>query len=278
MSRFVVRFALLLVPVLFGLGPAAARADTLTGVFSNPIYAGNVLNYPTYGSTTYLDNTGFAVVGTATPGGSVCAPASTLCWGSGADLGIPASEQYSELSFTGSTTFNPDTGATQTVGTIGYLNGSSDLTSLIFGATLSIYDGGDFLGSYNVIINTTSNQYVGTGLTQQELAIDADYINICGYNSNICGMSIEAYEAGEGGTGLTVDLTGNLVGDPTLNLDTVAVDPSESSCTTCGVVGNEAALGVTPEPPSFVLMSTAVLLFVGFSWRERLRRGAAGGL
>jgi hypothetical protein len=262
-----------LIPAVLSLSLAgvSARADTLTGVFSNPIYAGNVLNDPTVGTTTFVDNNGSAVTGTATAGASACASASTLCWGLSTS-GVPASESYSELSFTGTAGFNPGSSATQSVGTISFLNGTSDLDTLIFGAMLSIYDNGVLIGAYNVAINTTSNQYGGTGLTAQELATDADYVNICGNDSNLCGSSIEAYEDSEGGTGLLVDLTGNLVGDPTLNLDTVAVDPSQSSCTTCGVVGDEPSVATTPEPPGVVLMATAALLLAGFSWRRQLRR------
>jgi hypothetical protein len=268
MKRFAVH--LLSIPVLLGLCNSA-KADTLTGVFSNPVYAGNVLNDPTVGTPAYVDNNGTAVTGTATAGGAACAPANTLCWGLSTS-GVAAADSYSSLAFTGTAGFDPGSSATQSVGTIYFLNGTSDLDTLIFGATLSIYDNGDLVGAYNVAINTTSNQYGGTGLTSQELATDADYISICGNDSNICGSSIEAYEDSEGGTGLLVDLTGNLVGDPTLDLDTVAVDPSQSSCTTCGIVGDEPALAATPEPPGFILLSTAALLFAGFSWRQRLRR------
>ena len=274
MNRCVLRVQHLLVPVLLGLwqGGTPAKADTITGVFSNVIAAGNVLNDPTVGTSTYLDNTGTIVVGTATPGGAACTGANTLCWGSDPGVGLPDNQQYSELVFTGATSFNSSSGATQNIGTISFLNGTSALTSLIFGATLSLYDNGDFVGADSIIINTTSNQYSGTGLTLAELNTDADYINICGNDSNICASSIEAYEDSEGGTGLLVDLSGNLVGDPTLDLDNVAVDPSEAGCTTCGVVGDEQALGVTPEPPAFVLMSTALVLFAGLGYGSRLRR------
>jgi hypothetical protein len=279
-NRFTVCVRCFSIAILLGLSQIGtpARADTLTGVFSSPVLAGNLVNYPTYGTTSFADNTGTAVIGTATPGGALCAGANTLCWGTAPDLSIPASEQYSQLTFVGSTAFNPNNPGIQSVGSITFLNGTSDLGSLIFGSNLSIYDNGNLVGVYNVIINTTSNQYSGTGLTPAQLAIDADYINICGNQSNICASSIEAFEAGEGGTGLTVDLTGNLVGDPQLFLDGVNLDPSESGCTSCGVVGSEPGLATTPEPSGLILMSTAAALFVGSWWRERRRGGTAVNL
>lgn len=250
---------------------AAANADTISGTFSNIVVSGNVLNDPTVGSTTYMNNAGTTVTGTSTPGGSACASSSTLCWGTDPDAGIATADQYSELVFSGSTTFDHTKSGNQTVGSISFLNGTSALDSLIFGATLNIYDDNAFVGSYDVIINTTSNQYSGTGLTASELATDADYINICGNDSNICNNSIEAYEDSEGGTGLDVTLTGKLVGDPTLVLDGVTVSKSDKDCTTCGVVGNEAPLAATPEPSASLLLATALVGLIGLSGRKSMR-------
>lgn len=149
------------------------------------------------------------------------------------------------------------------------MNGTSALTSLIFGATLSFYDattGGTFLGSDSVIISTTSNQYSGTGLSASQLATDADYINICGNNSSICASSLEAYEDSEGGTGVTATLTGKLVGDPHIDLTGISVPPSQYA--TGGVVGNEPPLGL-PEPSTLGMMSMGLLLCGGLL----LRRG-----
>jgi hypothetical protein len=265
--------------VLFVFSLACAHpafADTITAVFSNPVAYGNDLNNPSLGQMTYVDNTGTAVTGTASAGGAACAASSTLCWGVGPDLGVPVNEQYSELSFTGSATFNPISGGIQDIGTLLFLNGTSDTDTIIFGATLSLYDGASLLGSYNVVINSTVNQYTGTGLTTDQLNTDADYINICGNLSNICGASIESYEAGEGGQGLSVDLNGNLILDPMLQLDSVTLD--NPNCTDCGIVGGEAALAETPEPPGFVLMSTALMLVAGLGFRARFRRAGLEGL
>jgi len=116
-------------------GGTVARADQIVGVFSNPIVQGNVLNDPTVGTLTSLDNTGTALVGVNSANAG-CSGANTLCWGSDPGAGLPLSQQYSELTFTGANV----TGPNQTIGTINFLNGTSALNSLIFGATLTFFD------------------------------------------------------------------------------------------------------------------------------------------
>jgi len=159
------------------------------------------------------------------------------------------------------------TAPNQTIGTINFLNGTSALDSLIFGATLTFYDaskGMENLGSDTVIITTTENQYSGTGLTQAQLATDADYINICGNDSNICGDSLEAYEDSEGGVGVTASLTGSIVGDPHLQLTGITATGQAANG---GVVGNESPEGI-PEPSTLTLMSAGLLLCAGLAARR----------
>jgi hypothetical protein len=239
-----------------------AQADEIVGVFSNPIVQGNVLNDPTVGTLTSFDNTGTALVGVNSANAG-CSGSNTLCWGSDPGSGLPLSQQYSELTFTGANV----TGPNQTLGTINFLNGTSALNSLIFGATLTFYDattGMTNLGSDTVIISTTSNQYSGTGLTSSELATDADYINICGNNSNICGSSLEAYEDSEGGIGVTATLTGSIVGDPHIELTGISANGQAANG---GVVGNETPLGV-PEPSTLTMMSAGLLVGAGLLIRR----------
>lgn len=254
----------LLLALLVCLSASTARAvtiisgGTITGTFTDVVDYGNLLNYPSVGQLYFENNTGTAVTGTATAAGSACAGANMLCWG--VDTNIAPNDSYSELIFTGTTTFNASSSAPQPVGTIYYLNGTSAINTGIFGATLSFYLNNAFIGSDNVIISTTVNQFSGLGLDPAQLNADADYINICGNGSNICGSSIEAYEDSEGGTGLLVDLTGALDG---LVLTNVNLDPSQSTCTTCGIVGNSPALAAVPEPPSFVLLATSLVALFG---------------
>jgi hypothetical protein len=177
----------------------------------------------------------------------VQATGSKLQWGS--DASVDPSESFSELIFFGAQ-IPADIHQPFEAGVITYLNGTSDLNSLIFGASLSLYDNfvspQDYLGTDQVIITTTSNLGV-------DLAQDADYINICGNGSDICGSSIEAYEDSEGGTGVTADLMGQVVGDPQLQFTDVTVSPDQLA--TGGLVGNQAAAGIIPEPSTWAMMA-----------------------
>jgi hypothetical protein len=253
--------------VAFALGMAQARADGLTpggtiiGIFSDPIYSGFVTHDPTISSPpVYFDNSATAplslsIVNSTDPTlagtPALQATGSKLQWGS--DASVDPSEQFSELIFFGAPV-PANIHEPFEAGVITYLNGTSNLNSLIFGASLSLYDNvvspQTYLGTDTVIITTTSN--LGVSLAQ-----DADYINICGNGSNICGSSIEAYEDSEGGTGVTAVLQGQIVGDPQLQFTDVTVSPDQLA--TGGLVGNEAAAGIIPEP------STWVMIMLGFA-------------
>jgi hypothetical protein len=253
--------------VAFALGMAQARADGLTpggtiiGIFSDPIYSGFVTHDPTISSPpVYFDNSATAplslsIVNSTDPTlagtPALQATGSKLQWGS--DASVDPSEQFSELIFFGAPV-PANIHQPFEAGVITYLNGTSNLNSLIFGASLSLYDNvvspQTYLGTDTVIITTTSN--LGVSLAQ-----DADYINICGNGSNICGSSIEAYEDSEGGTGVTAVLQGQIVGDPQLQFTDVTVSPDQLA--TGGLVGNEAAAGIIPEP------STWVMIMLGFA-------------
>jgi hypothetical protein len=249
------------------LATAQAQANgitpggTIIGIFSDPIYTGFVTHDPTISSPPlYFDNSSTAPLSTfivnstdptlaGTP--PLQATGSKLQWG--VDASVDPSEQFSELIFFGAQV-PANIHEPFEAGVITYLNGTSDLNSLIFGASLSLYENTvspqTYLGTDTVIITTTSNLDVS-------LAQDADYINICGNGSNICASSIEAYEDSEGGTGVTADLTGQIVGDPQLQFLNVTVSPDQLA--TGGLVGNEAAAGVIPEP------STWAMIILGFA-------------
>src|SRR5689334_9482185 len=169
---------------------AGTVGEPIIGVFSDPVFAGNLLNFPTAGQITFGDVSNFAP-----PSTFILNSGSTLQWGTQTIGQPPAPGGFSSLTFTGGTLpANPTTPFQ--VGTISFTNGSSALNSLIFGATLSFYLGSiapvNLIGTDNVVINTTANQFPDTtGLTLAQLQTDADYINICGNNSSICGKSIE---------------------------------------------------------------------------------------
>jgi hypothetical protein len=270
-----IKIALSVCGVALALGTPQAQAGgslppggTIIGVFSDPIYSGFVTHDPNIFSSTYFDNTATApfslsIVNSTNPAleGTPPLPGSTplqatgskLQWGADGDPSIDPSESFSELIFFGAQV-PANIHEPFEAGVITFLNGTSDLTSLIFGASLSLYDNvvspETYLGTDTVIITTTSN-LVGV------LPQDADYINICGNGSNICGSSIEAYEDSQGGTGVTAVLMGQIVGDPRLQFTDVTVSPDQ--LTNGGLVGTEAAAGVIPEP------STWAMIMLGFA-------------
>jgi hypothetical protein len=274
------RIAPALVALAMWSGGTIARADsvgtggTIVGVFSNPVLIGNLLNNPTVGVTTYEDDTGTAVYcfyAGPCSGSTGGTSGSTLSWGVPPDGStVPVNQSFSQLTFTGAVVPSIPGGPYQ-VGTISYINGTSENGSEIFGATLSFYlnsTSGEFLGSDNVIISATVNQNSGLGLTLDQLQTDADYINICGPASDICGSSLEAFEDSEGGTGVAANLTGTIDG---LVLNGISLVPGQDP-NTSGSIGNLPALGSVPEPSAFILMVTAAAFGVALARRETLRR------
>lgn len=232
-----------------------APGGTITAIWSNVVTSGYVLNDPAPGSLTLTDNTGTAVysgVGT-----------NTLTWGSNTGTSTQGTD-YSSLSFVGNT-IPVNYGSPFTVGTLTFTNGTSSLASLIFDATLSFYEGTVFLGSDDVSINTTSNQYSGTSLTSAQLATDADYVNICGPFSTICGVSIEAYENTEttSGSSYAADLTGYID-----DLILTGVTPANGA----GTVGSEPPLSTVPEPSGAAAAVAGLAVLLTASFRQR-RRG-----
>jgi hypothetical protein len=190
-------------------------------------------------------------------------PASALQWGIYTPPPTQTVPGFSELDFFGAAI---PTNTTQpfNIGTLTFYNGTSDTNTLIYGATISFYAGspllGHFLGTDQITITTTANQ----GLSIQQ---DSDWLNICGPLSNVCGSSINAIEDSGGGTGVTVDLMGSLIGDPMLMLDSVSLAPGQSPDTN-GFVGNNLPLAAVPEPAALALFG-AGLLGLGFVTKRR---------
>ncbi len=213
------------------------NANTILGVFSDPVLDGSVANDPILGQSTYLDNTGTAVFSIINPNNPLTGGTppqqqfgNFVLWGTGAD---------SEIDFFGAQ-IPPDPSAPFQIGTFTFTNGTSDLDQLVFGFTISFYDTvvgpTSFLGSDQIIITTTNDVTGGP-------PGDDDYLNICGTFSSICDKSIEAEETSEGGNGVTINLTGTIVGDPTLMVSGASVASGQ------GFIGSDPAIGAeTPEP------------------------------
>lgn len=229
-------------------------AGTIIGVFSNPVLAGSVANDPSVGNSTYLDNTGTAVyyidnVNDPDVGGTPPQQqyGNFILWGSG---------DASELDFFGAE-IPADPSTPFQIGTFTFTNGTSNLDQLIFGFTVSFYDTvvgtGSFLGSDQVVITTT--QDIAGGAPG-----DDDYVNICGTFSSICNQSIESVETSEGGDNVTVDLTGSIIGDPTLMITGVSLAAGQNG-TSNGFIGTDAPIGAeTPEPATWTMLLGAAAL------------------
>ncbi len=237
----------------------------MTGVFSDPVYLGNVLNTPAVGESTLYDNSASAPASTI-----ISSDGSTLQWGTNpaTDVGTV----FSQLQFTGAFLPLGDMSTPTQLGVITYTNGTSGLDTLIFGATLTFSLNGIVLGSDQVIITTTSNQSSGTDLTPAEAQLDADYINICGNSSNICGTGIQAFEntEGEGGSAFSTPLVAGLTG--TYDTDVALNLASASYVSGDGVVSGRPS--VVPEPSTWamVLLGFAAL---GFGSYRASRKSAA---
>ena len=183
--------------------------------------------------------------------------ASVLVWG--ASSGNSGPDTFSDLIFFGGV-IPADLTQSFQLGTITFANGTSDLNSLIFGATLSFYANTvnplTFLGSDQVIITTTSN-------VAGSQPVDNDYLNICGNSSNICANSIEAVESTEGGSGLTVNLVGRIVGDPVLFLDSVSLASGQTAGENGTIGANPPTGAAVPEPATWTMLAGALALGLG---------------
>ncbi len=161
-------------------------SGTTTGTFDNFVLSGNVIN--TNSSLGFYDNT-----------------ATNFSFGSGTSaMGWGTNPGTSTLTFTGKP-FAVGLGQTFDIGTLTYFNGTSDLTSLIFGATLTLGAGAgvDPLAASFQIITT-----VNTGYSP---ARDADYILFDALPSTYLGSF-------EGAT-VNFELYGRIVDDPMMTFD-----------------------------------------------------------
>lgn len=223
-----------------------AQADVfapVTATFTDPVLIGVLVNDPASGDDTFSDDSATAVysgVGT-----------NSLSWGTAPDLGIPAAEQFSQLTFTGNPAVNLSSSTSQQIGTMSFLNGTSDTGTVIFGATITFYANANMLGSDSLIITTTQNQYSGTGLTTAQLQTDADWINICGFSSDICNLALASYEDSE--TGMLSPVVAKLTAKLDFELTDIAVTADTSNL---GTVATLPALGEVPEPSSLTLTFT----------------------
>lgn len=245
-SQAILITSLAIAPVSAAIAGGVLPSGVIVGSFSDPVYTGLVANSPSLGSTQFFDNSTTAppftfIVNNAPPNGS------QIRWGANTGGGVGT---FSQLTFFGATIPSGiDIYTTPFLaGTLTYFNGTSALDSLVFGASLSFQAGGVLLGTDNVIITTTSN--IAADVANP---LNADYINICGNSSNICGKSIETNE----GYAATFNLYATVVGDPMLGFTRVELKLGNDLA--AGQIGNQPAIGAVPEP------STWAMLLLGFA-------------
>jgi len=159
-------------------------------------------------------------------------PATTVVWGQGA-FTIPKST----LSFTGTPLIAQPADTVFTLGTFTYTNGTSDLDSLIFGATLTLTlndSVGGVIDTKVIPLSITTTNNTGTA------AQNADFVQFPATATTLSAASMNVFE----GSTATFILQGEIIGDPTLGLVNLLIAPGSVDS---GFVGNGLP---APEPPS----------------------------
>jgi PEP-CTERM motif len=222
----------------FALQPVAMAAPsysgTVNGHFDNAVLSGNVVAIDR--SLVFLDNSATAVFFRTT-----LSPSNdTITWGNN-----PAS---SFLNFVGADFSNVAPDTPFLLGHISYLNGTSNLASLIFGATLHL-DLGSGITPKTSLINIVTTQ--NTGLSPER---DSDFIGFSDLP--------QTFNVFENGFSI-VNIYGQVVGDPEVSLTSIAVADGFGGS---GFIGN--GIGAVPEPAAWALMLSGFGL-VGVSIRRR---------
>jgi hypothetical protein len=240
---------------LLGVGlflgdPAVGRASpsytgVIQGSFGDPVLSGNIISLSRL--PVFQDNTATAFY---TTNYDSATNAASLTWGTGA-FTIPSSI----LVFQGAAFSGVAPGQEFALGTLSYTNGTSNLNSLIFGATLTMQVG-DGLGGVLPITAAVSSVSIYTTVNGGVSAfLDADSVTL--------SPSTTFYNVYEGASATAI-LYGSIIGDPELHFNSIALAPNQG--------GNgflSPGLPALPEPSGLSLAALAVAAVLG---RRRFRR------
>ncbi|WP_293900605.1 choice-of-anchor K domain-containing protein [Phenylobacterium sp.] len=237
--------AALLAPMALAT-PAAAigfYSGTVTGAFKKPVTTGYLIN--TDGSPL-VDNVG----GDAVYSG---VDTSALTWGSGVAGGfVPGN---SSLTFAGDTftdkrSFDPEAGAIGQIfkiGSLTYFNGTSDIGSSLYGATLHLdvanatYRNNDGIVPIGVTGFDLDMSFLSTVNTGISPARDSDFLRFDGFDVT--------FNVIENGTAV-IDFYGLIVGDPQFSPDHFEFGSGD------GFLGHGVGSGAggVPEPAAWAMM------------------------
>jgi len=219
---------------------------SITGVWNgSAILSGNLIDGLTK-TTTPLDNSATAACDLAgCPVLLVGNPGDTVTWGTSATATPP----NSTLVFTGSTFTNQAPNVPFTIGHFSYTNGSSDVSSLIFGAslTLTLKDMNNQVLDTKTLalqIKTTSN--TGSDMDNRDVV---EFPAV--FPTSFGTFSVSSLDVFEGFT-KPFDLIGQIVGDPTLELLQIVAEPGFDDA---GFVGTGLDI---PEPAGLTFLGVGL--------------------
>ena len=245
--------------------PSTLYSGSIQGQWANPVLSGSLIDGAT-GVVTSYDNTKTAACNLSPcprapatfPGGGGGA---TVAWGDGA-----TAARTSVVSFSGATFTNVAPDTVFDLGTLTYTNGTSDLDSLIFGASLTLTalltsPSGTTVDSFLVQLGLTTTNNTGT------TAQNADFIDFRNSLGTIAPVTFNVFE----GATATAILSGKIVGDPMLFATQIAIAQGSQGS---GFIGAGVPQLVIPEPSTWWLCIAGLALLKPF----RIRAGRANGV
>ncbi|MEP7365612.1 MAG: choice-of-anchor K domain-containing protein [Acidobacteriota bacterium] len=225
-------------------------SGTVIGQWSNPALTGNLILAT--GQFQFFDNTTTAYYNIVnSPDGSA---GSALIYGASGTSPQP----FSVLTFFGSTLTGVPSNTPVLLGKLTFLNGTSDLNSLIFGAVLTLTVKNDpSVDPLEAVASITTTQNTGF-----DSNFDADFFSF----NVLFPTTFNVYE----GSNATVDIYGQFIGDPQIELTSLQLEPGETG----GFIGNGLP---TPTPePGTLATSLASLAALAIYARKRRRNQTVG--